>query len=185
MKPTIFRKKTRGSFSNLTETHSIPRQLNTWFKAPKNRKNLRFLPIIVITSLLACSPGDNLLPQYPLEKMDHLIGFKVAKAKDYSEEIFDGTKASLQLTLSLENMEDGKNTILWDTVFSLRELREFPNPDSPLLITKDISEMVKANEVLRLSQTTRYFDRNNAQWMDAKGETVPRDRTFVRVNIGL
>ena len=185
MKPTIFREKTQGSFSNPTETHSILLQLNTWFKAPKNRKNLRFLPIIVITSLLACSPGDNLLPQYPLEQMDHLIDFKVAKAKDYSEEIFDGTKASLQLTLSLENMEDGKKTILWDTVFYLRELREFPNPDSPLLFQKNISEMVKATEVLRFSHTIRYFDRNNATWMEGKGETIPRDQTIVTLEIDL
>ncbi|MCR9016765.1 hypothetical protein [Aquiflexum gelatinilyticum] len=185
MKPTIFREKTLGSLSNPPETHSLPLQLNTRYKSPKNRKNLRFLPIVVITSLLACSPGDDLLPQYPLEQMDHQIDFRVAKAKDYSEEIFDGTKASLQLTLSLENMEDGKNTILWDTAFNLRELREFPNPDSPLLFQKNISEMVKANEVLRFSHIIRYFDRNNATWMEAKGETIPRDQTIVTLEIDL
>jgi hypothetical protein len=53
------------------------------------------------------------------------------------------------------------------------------------VIRKDISRMVTGNEVLRLSNTTRYFDRNNTTWMAAESETVPRNLPFISVEIGL
>jgi hypothetical protein len=146
--------------------------------------NYKTLLTTLCLGCLACSKEDDNVTT-PVEKLEHRVEFRVSRAKDYIEPIYDSAKATVNLAISLENMQDGKNTILWDTAFSVRSLREYPAPQTPLVIRKDISRMVTGNEVLRLSNTTRYFDRNNTTWMAAESETVPRNMPFISIEIGL
>lgn len=185
MKPTLSPNSSQYVFPELIQKATNRWTIRSGQKLHEFKWMLKSLPVLAIAFLSGCSQGDDLLPQDPLEQMDHRIEFNVARAKDYSEDIFDGAKASLHLTISLENMQNGNNTVLWDTVFTMRQLREFPAPNSPLLIRKEISQKSTPNMVLRLSQSIAYSDRNNATWMTAKGETIPRDQAFIRVDIGL
>lgn len=146
--------------------------------------NYKTLLTVACLGCLACSDKDENVTA-PVEKMEHRVEFRVSRVKDYIEPVYDSARATVNLAVSLENMQDGRNTILWDTVFSVRSIREFPAPQSPLVIRKDISRMVTGNEVLRLSNTTRYFDRNNTTWMAAESETVPRNMPFISVEVGL
>ncbi len=186
MKPTVLTQKNPGVFSgqisNLADFWTLKvKSISTAWKL----KSL-LVPMAALTSLTGCQESDDLVPKNPVNgRMDHQIEFRVMKAKDYSEEVYDGAMATLNLTISLENLVDGENTVLWDTVFELREIREFPAPEDALLIRKNISQIADANEVLRLSNTARYFDRNNNTWMAAEGEIVPRDFRLVKVDVVL
>lgn len=186
MKKTVSTQENLGVFSG-----QISNLANLWTLKVKSIRtawmlNSLIIPIVALTSLTGCQESDDLVPKNPVNgRMEHQIEFRVMKAKDYSEGVYDGARATLNLTISLENLIDGENTILWDTVFELREIREFPAPEDPLLIRKNISQIADANEVLRLSNTARYFDRNNNTWMAAEGEIVPRDFRLVKVDVVL
>jgi hypothetical protein len=146
--------------------------------------NYKTLLATLCIGCMGCSKEDENVPP-PVEKLEQRIEFRVSRAKEYIEPVYDSARATVNLAISLENMQDGKNTILWDTAFSVRSIREYPAPQTPLIIRKDISRMVSSDEVLRLSNTTRYFDRNNTTWMAAESETVPRNLPFISVEVGL
>jgi hypothetical protein len=179
MKPTVSPQHSTGAFSDRIESSTKPTtgalRFGRFFLA---------LPLLALTLLSACNPEEDVLPPAN-DKMEHRIEFSIAKAKEYSEPIYDEAKAELNLTISVEDLRDGSNTVLWDTVFSLRQLREFPAPDAPLVIKKGISRTAAAHQVLRLSNSARYFDRNNTTWAAAESEIVPRDFPRAKVEIVL
>jgi hypothetical protein len=146
-----------------------------------------FLLFALLTAgmLSACDNQLDSLPPDVGGQVKQLIEFEIAQARDYQGEIYNGSKATLNLTVSLENLLDGSNSILWDTVFSLRELKEFPSPGAPLVLAKEFSLGRDVNKALRVSKSIRYFDSNSNTWMVAKGEVVPRDRQIFKLEIGI
>lgn len=179
MKPTVSPQQHAGAFSDRIESFAKPTS-----GALRFGRLFLALPLMGLTLLSACSLDEDVAPPAK-DKMEHRIEFSIAKAKEYNESIYDEAKAELNLTISIEDLRNGSNTILWDTVFSLRHLREFPAPDAPLVIKKDISRIAAAHEALRLSNSTRYFDRNNTTWAAAESEIVPRDFPRTKVKIVL
>jgi hypothetical protein len=117
--------------------------------------------------------------------LEQTVEYRVMKTDDYSEPIFDQTKSSVNLTLSVENTQTGNNRILWDTTLSLRPLRDFPPGSAPLILRKNLKTMVTKDEIIRMSNYIRYEDRDNMVYHYSKGETVPRNLPFISVEIGL
>jgi hypothetical protein len=179
MKPTVSPQQHAGAFSDRIESFTKPTA-----GALRFGRLLLALPLLALTLLSACNPDEDVAPPAN-DNMEHRIEFSIAKAKEYNEPIYDEAKAELNLTISVEDLRNGSNTILWDTVFSLRHLREFPAPAAPLVIKKDISRIAATHEALRLSNSTRYFDRNNSTWAAAESEIVPRDFPRAKVKIVL
>lgn len=169
---TTFKKYSEEQFSN--------------YKGYMKTKCFLFVNLLLASALFSCNQWEEVLPVDDFSsKIQHKIVYSIAKAKDYSEPIYEGARAELTLTISSEDVRNGSNVILWDTVFALRYIREFPAPDMPLSLTKDITRITNGHEILRLSRSIRYFDEKNSTWINLKGETVPRNRDNVTVVINL
>jgi hypothetical protein len=123
--------------------------------------------------------------EIPATLVEQTIEFKIGKEDDYTEPIFDSTKTSVTLFISAENMDNGENRILWDTLLALRPLRDYPSQTSPIVVSKSIKTLLQKMEILRLSRNTRYEDRDRQVFQEYKGETVPRNIPFISVEIGL
>ncbi|MCU0380901.1 MAG: hypothetical protein MUE58_06890 [Chitinophagaceae bacterium] len=143
-------------------------------------KNLLIGTAILLT---ACDKDPETDTQATL--LDQTLEFKVGKEDGYLEPIFDSTKTSVSLAISAENMQNGQNRVLWDTLLALRPLRDYPPRSNPIIIRKNIRLMLPHGEILRMSRNTRYQDRNNQVFQESKGETIPRNIPFLSVEIGL
>lgn len=146
---------------------------------------LQLISLFSFTLLSGCNLEGEAFSTTVQNRIEHSINYRIARAKEYSEPIYEQTKASLTLTLSLEDLGNGRNTVIWDTTFSMRSIREFPAPNSPLVFQKNISRNVNQNEVLRISQSLQFRDQDNTVWSEAKGEIIPRDIRFKKLEITL
>jgi hypothetical protein len=156
------------------------------FFGPRFRTlGLQLVSLLSFVLLSGCNLEGDAFSTTVQNRIEHSINYRIARAKEYSEPIYDQTRASLTLTLSLEDLGTGKNKLIWDTVFSMRSIREFPAPNTPLVFQKNISRNVNPNEVLRISQSIQYRDQNNTVWSEAKGEIIPRDIRFKQLDITL
>lgn len=169
------------SIRNLSLLHP-----STLFNRPRFRTlRVQFLSVLSFVLLTGCNLEGDAFSTTVQNRVEHSINYRIARAKEYSEPIYDQTRASLTLTLSLEDLGTGKNKVIWDTVFSMRSIREFPAPNAPLQFQKEISRNVNPNEVLRISQSIQYRDQNNTVWSEAKGEIIPRDIRIKQLDITL
>ncbi|MFC5193319.1 hypothetical protein ACFPIK_16220 [Algoriphagus aquatilis] len=158
----------------------------TLFNSPRIRTlGLQLVSLLSFALLSGCNLGGDAFSATVQHRIEHSINYRIARAKEYSEPIYDQTRASLTLTLSLEDLGNGRNTVIWDTTFSMRSIREFPAPNTPLVFQKDIKRNVNPNEVLRISQSLQFRDRDNTVWSEAKGEIIPRDIRFKQLDITL
>jgi hypothetical protein len=133
--------------------------------------------------LAACDKGPETETQPPL--LDQTVEFKVGKENGYMEPNFDSTRTSVNLAISAENMQNGQNRVLWDTLLALRLLRDYPTQATPITIRKNIRLVLPQTDILRMSKSIRYQDRNNQVFQESKGETIPRNIPFISVEIGL
>jgi phospholipid N-methyltransferase len=120
-----------------------------------------------------------------LSPLNQVVEFRIKKEREYLEPIYDNTKSSVNLTISVENTLNGDNRVLWDTTLSLRPLRDFPPESTPIVLQKNLRTMLTKDEIIRMSNYIRYEDRDNLVYHYSKGETVPRNLPFISVEIGL
>lgn len=146
--------------------------------------NYKTLSVIALTVLaFSCKKK----PEYrgtetPVNKA---VEFRIAQAGDYTAPVYDGVLAELKLTIAKENLQTGTNTVLWDTTFSMRSLRQYPAATSPLKLTKQFNGIMESKESLRMSRIIRYMNGANNVWMNAKGESIPSLTPLSRFDISL
>lgn len=145
----------------------------------------KFRTFLIGTAMLMTACDKDPVEESPTTWVEQRIEFKIGKEDAYTEPIFDSTKTSVNLVISAENMNNGENRILWDTLLALRPLRDYPPQTSPLVVSKSIRTLLQKMEILRLSRNTRYEDRDRQVFQESKGETVPRNLPFISVEIGL
>ena len=140
--------------------------------------------LIMICALgAACTPDEGQW-EIPATPLTHTVEFQVQQSRSYADAVFDSVKAELNLSIAVESPE-GPTRVIWDTIFTKRSIRAFPENTSPLVIRRQINILERPQAVLRLSHSIQYQDRNNIRWMSAKGETVPRNMSLVRVDVKL
>jgi hypothetical protein len=133
--------------------------------------------------LAACDKDPETEIQPPL--LDQTVEFKIGKENGYTETNFDSTRTSVNLTISAENMQNGQNRVLWDTLLALRLLRDYPTQATPITIRKNIRLVLPQTDILRMSRSIRYLDKNDQVLQKSTGETIPRNIPFISVEIGL
>ena len=148
-------------------------------------RKLLVIAFLMLFFVSGCILEDETIPDVVNNRIEHTLNYRIARAKEYSEAIYDQTQASVNLSISLEDLGNGSNTVIWDTVFSMRSIREYAAPSDPLKLQKNIARTVGPNEVLRISSSIQYLDQNNTTWSEAKGEIVPRDVRVKQIDISL
>lgn len=126
-------------------------------------------------------------PEYPGTErpVSKALEFRIAQAGDYTAPVYDGVQAELKITVSKENHHAGTNTVLWDTTFGMRSLRQYPAITSPLRLTKQFNGIIESKESLRMSRIIRYMNGANNFWTNAKGESIPSLSPLTRFDISL
>lgn len=139
--------------------------------------------VMILTLAAACKKK----PEYkgsesPVSKA---IEFRVAQAADYSASVYDGVQAEVRLSVTKENQQNGSATVLWDTTFGMRSLRQYPAFSSPLTLLKQFTGIMESTESLRVSRIIRYNSGNNQFSMNAKSESVPSLTPLKRFEVSL
>jgi len=114
-------------------------------------------------------------PETPVSKT---IRFRMAQGQDYSAPVYQHVQAEVKLTVSKENLQTGTNTVVWDTTFSQRSLRDYPATTNPLELQKEVTNILESKEAVRISRSVKYVhDFNHIQYT-ALGETIPSGLSF-------
>lgn len=130
-----------------------------------------------IITLASCDKDPVQPAEVPVSKT---VQFVIAQGADYSSPVFDGVKAELKLSVARGTLADGKTTVVWDTTFSLRDIRTYPTPTQALVLSRGVDKVYESKEVVYISRVIRYVDAANQTAQDAKFESIP---TFDRLKI--
>jgi hypothetical protein len=130
----------------------------------------------------ACYKKPDEIKETPVSKT---VQFRMAQANDYSLPMHDGLKAEVKLSIVKESTIDGAILAAWDTTFALRSIREYPNLNNPLIITKHINDVWQSRQVLRVSRVIRYINAANQIVQNAAGEAIPTQITTKEVVVNL
>lgn len=144
------------------------------------KKSILFLSIIIFfASCFKDPPEPN--HTYITQKAE----FVIATQTDYSLPIYDGLKAEMKLSFAKESTIDGRTLALWDTIFTLRNIREYPVAANPLIISRFNDRLKVGSEVTRVSYTIKYVNAANQTSQHALGETIPTFITTKQVLVNL
>ena len=145
-------------------------------------------PLILCIVFLSFLTGSCKKDQRPVQEEltdPCMIEFAVYQDLDYTSHIYNGLKAELKLTVSKEILLTGANQVLWDTVFNLKGIREYPVKAAPLIINRKFNGIPEGKEAHRVSQVIKYVNADSQVSQHAKGEILPSQPLVKRFLIGL
>ena len=91
------------------------------------------------TLFVACSNQEKTV-ELPAEKpIDKTIEFTIAPVVDYTQPRYDSASAEIKLSVYKPLYDPYREQILWDTVIARKELKEYMNASTPLVIRKTFS----------------------------------------------
>lgn len=140
------------------------------------------LPLAAAFALLLLS-----CKKYPVEKpvaevpVTKTVAFNVYASKDYSDAFYDNSLAEVRLSIGTINLKDNTTQISWDTTFSFRQFKQYPQAFQMFHIEKMISHF-ENEEVLQTSAVVRY-NVNGSPSMEAKGDPVQRGERFKLITV--
>ena len=131
----------------------------------------------------SCSKDNDVtVPETPTSKS---VQLRIFQAQDYSAPRFNGVQAELKISLARENKRTGAATVVWDTTFTMRSLRDYPATSTPLVLTRTANNIFESRELLRVSRSIRYLNPDNSTSMNGRGETVPEGTRDARFDINI
>jgi hypothetical protein len=136
----------------------------------------KVIPVLIGVALIAssCTKDPVVVPQEtPVNKK---IEFNVFTQHDYSNAVYDNALAEVHLSISKTSLKNNTTSIVWDTTYSFRQFRQYPQVDQKIKIEKNI-EHYENSETLDVSSVVRY-NFNGYMSMEAKGDPVLRNQTF-------
>ncbi len=132
----------------------------------------RFLPLLIAIVLISSSctrqPPVEITPEQTVTKN---VAFEVYAAKDYSDAFYNNALAEIKLGLAILNLKNNSTTVIWDTTYDFRQLRQYPQIDHKIRIDKLVQHL-ENSELLHVSKTVRY-NINGQMSMESTGEGVP------------
>lgn len=102
------------------------------------------------------------------------IRFTLAQGQDYSAPTFQNLRAEVTLSVSRENLQNGTNAVVWDTVFTLRNIRQYPLTGQPLEIQRQVIGVFENRESVRVSRAVKYVYEDQRIVYNGSGETIPQ-----------
>lgn len=132
--------------------------------------------------LLSCqkNPVDTPVAETPVTKT---IAFQVFASKDYNEAFYDNSLAEIKLSIGKINLKSNTTEIIWDTTYSFRQFRQYPQAAQMIHLEKIVQHYENA-EVLQTSAVVRY-NVDGYPSMEAKGDPVQRGERFKLVTVSL
>ena len=142
----------------------------------------RFLPLLigVLVTTSSCTKQPP-ITERPEELVTKGVSFEVYAAKDYNDPFYDNALAEVKLGIGLTNLKTNITTVVWDTTFSFRQLRQYPQVAQKIIIDKTLQHLPNT-ELLQVSKTIRY-NVNGYLSMEASGEGVTSTSKLVTVSL--
>jgi hypothetical protein len=142
----------------------------------------RFLPLfigIVITTF-SCTKQTPVAnkPEQPVTKS---VSFEVYAARDYNNPFYDNALAEVKLSVAILNLKTNTTTVVWDTTFNFKQLKQYPQIAQKITIDKTLQHLPNS-ELLHVSKTVRY-NVNGSMSMESSGEGVSSTSKLVTVSI--
>jgi hypothetical protein len=137
----------------------------------------RILPVLIGVAVIAASctkqPPVVVAPEVPVTKK---VAFEVFTQKDYSDASYDNALAEVRLSIAKQAYKDDKTTIVWDTTYSFRQFKQYPQLAQKIIIEKMVQHY-ENSENLQVSTVVRY-NFNGLMSMEAKGDPVLRNQNY-------
>lgn len=137
-------------------------------------------PILLVAATLGlllagCTkdPVPSVAPEIPVDKT---IAFNVYAAKDYSDVFYDNALAEVRLSIGKINLKSNTTQIIWDTTYSFRPFKEYPQAAQMIHLEKVVPHY-ENSEVLQASTVVRYNVDGHPS-MEAKGDPVQRNERY-------
>ena len=142
----------------------------------------RFLPflvgVVIIPSSCKKQPPLGINLEQPVTKS---ISFEVYAAKDYNDAFYDNALAEVKLGIGVINLKTNVATVVWDTTFNFRQLKQYPQVGQKILIDKTLQHLPNT-ELMHVSKTIRY-NVNGYLSMESSGEGVTSTGKLVTVSL--
>lgn len=133
-------------------------------------------------SIIGCKEENEIVIQeVPVEKS---VTYNVSQSQNYENAMYNNLNAEVKLTISKEDLKAVRSTILWDTVMVMKNIREYPTMNNPLIIQKSFKNILESKESIRISRSIRYSF-NNQISLNALGEFIPTYSNSMLVVVGL
>jgi len=142
----------------------------------------RFLPTFMAVILIASScskqpPFEN----RPEQSVTKKVAFEVYATKDYTDASYENALAEIKLSIAILNLRNNSTAVVWDTTYSFRQLKQYPQIAQKIRIDKTVQHL-ESSELLNLSKTVRY-NVNGQLSIDASGEGVASASKLVIVSL--
>ena len=109
------------------------------------------------------------------------VAYTVYTATNYSNTYYDNVKGQLELSIAKVSNNGTTSEILWDTVFTWRQLAVYPSFQNKIIIRKEFL-VLDSKEKLQISFVRKYnFQGTLSQ--TAIGAPAPDGNTPVRYNV--
>ena len=142
----------------------------------------RFLPLLfgVVVTASSCTkqPPLGINQEQPVTKT---VSFEVYAAKDYNDAFYDNALAEVKLGIAVINLKTNVTTVVWDTTYNFRQLKQYPQIGQRILIDKTLQHLPNT-ELLHVSKTVRY-NVNGYMSMESSGEGVTSTSKLVTVSL--
>lgn len=122
----------------------------------------------------SCKKDAAVVPQET--PVDKRIEFNVFTQHDYSNAVYNTALAEVRLSISKTNLKTSTTGIVWDTVFSFRQFRQYPRANQMIKLGKNVRHY-ENSETLDVSSVVR-FNHNGYMSMEAKNDPVLQSETY-------
>ena len=86
--------------------------------------------------------------------VDKSISFAIYKGNNYTSKAYDSTSA--QIRINVEKVSFGKRTVVWDTTFDAKLLKQYPSMENALLKKIIVPHVTDKKEQLEISCILTY-----------------------------
>lgn len=137
---------------------------------------------VIALFITSCYKKPSETNELPVRKT---VQFRIAQANDYSLPIHDGLRAEVKLSVVKESAVNGIVLAAWDTTMALKNIREYPASNNPMIITRHINDVWESRDVIRVSRVIRYINAANQIMQNASGEAIPTQVMTKEVAVNL
>lgn len=141
----------------------------------------RFLPLLIAVVITVSSCTKHSVESKLEEPVTKTVSFEVYAAKDYNDPFYDNALAEVKLGIGVLNLKNNTTTVVWDTTFNFRQLKQYPQAAQKIIIDKTLQHLPNS-ELLQVSKTVRY-NVNGTMSMESSGEGVVSTSKLVTVSL--
>ena len=142
-----------------------------------------FVTLMLICPLAFACTKDK-APAVPAEApVTKTITYSVYADTDYSGSFYDNAKGQLELTIAKISEKGATTQVLWDTVFTWRNLSAYPLFQNKIIVVKDFS-VFDSKDKIQISYVRKY-DFSGMLSQSAIGDPAPNGNASVKYDIGM